>query len=240
MNNNLKDLFESKEKFLLGIELVTTRGIAQQKNSQGVISFADELAKDNTLNWISITDNAGGNPMFAPDYLGKRIMENGKHTIIHIACKDFNRNGLESMAWKYASEGFNNLLALSGDYPIDGYNNIAQPVFDIDSVGLLKMLEDMNNGLNIKGRKPGTVVTLDKTDFYLGCAVSPFKTSEAEQVMQYEKLKYKIKAGAKFIVPQLGYNIRKSHELLTYLRENNLNVPVFGNIYKLSPVVAGI
>lgn len=240
VKNNLKELFEKKEKFLLGIELVTTRGIADQKNSQTLINFADELSRDKELDWLSITDNAGGNPMFAPDFLGKKIKENGKEVIIHIACKDFNRNGLESLAWKYASEGFHNLLVLSGDYAVDGYQGIAQPVFDLDSVGLLKMLEDMNQGLNIKGRKPGSVIQLDKTDHYLGCAVSPFKATEAEQVMQYEKLKYKIRSGAKFIIPQLGYNIRKSHELLCYLKENNIAVPVFGNIYKLSPGVARV
>ncbi|MFH2094212.1 MAG: methylenetetrahydrofolate reductase C-terminal domain-containing protein [Bacteroidota bacterium] len=235
---SLKEIFEGENGFLLGLELVTTRGIAQQENSRKVIKFAEDLSKDTRVNWLSITDNAGGNPMFAPDYLGKKIMDWGKNTIIHVACKDFNRNGLESLAWKYASDGFNNLLALSGDYPIDGYNSIAQPVFDIDSVGLIKMLNDMNQGLEISGRKPGTVINLDKTDFYIGCAVSPFKSTEAEQMMQYEKLKMKIRNGAAFIVPQLGYNVRKSHELITYLRQNNLNVPVFGNIYKLNAGVA--
>jgi len=238
--NELKEIFESKKSFLIGVELVTTRGIAQQENGSRIIGFAEELSNDDKVSWLSITDNAGGNPMFAPDYLGKKIMENGKNTIIHISCKDFNRNGLESIAWKYASENFNNLLALSGDYPVEGYKGTAQPVFDIDSVGLLKMLSDMNNGLQVKGRKPGSISTLDKTNFFLGCVVSPFKSSEAEQVMQYEKLKLKIKSGAEFIIPQLGYNIRKSHELLCFLKENNISVPVFGNVYKLSPGVAQI
>ena len=94
--------------------------------------------------------------------------------------------------------------------------------------------------MQVKGRKPGSLVTLDKTHFFLGCAVSPFKSSEAEQVMQYEKLKLKIKTGAEFIIPQVGYNIRKSHELLYFLKENNISLPVFGNIYKLSPGIARI
>ena len=53
--------------------------------------------------------------------------------------RDMNRNGIESRAWKAASANLNNILALSGDYPIAGHTGAAAPVFDIDSVGLLEM-----------------------------------------------------------------------------------------------------
>ncbi len=242
-NNNMKNLrqlFEKEDKFLTGVELVNTRGIIKQKNSQKVLILAENLSKDNRIDWLSITDSAGGNPTISPDFLGKKIIGYGKSIIIHISCKDQNRNGLESLVWKYASEKFNNLLVLSGDYPVDGYKGIAQPVFDIDSVGLLQMLNEMNIGLKIKGRKPDSYIELDKTDFFLGCAVSPFKYSEAEQMMQYEKLKLKIDTGAKFIISQLGYDIRKSHELLNHLKDNKINLPVIGYIYLLSAGVANI
>ena len=234
----LKDLFEEKDKFLIGTELVTTRGTIQQKDGKKVVDLAKELCKDQRVDWISFTENPGGNPMLSPDTLGRIVQTNNKNVILNITCKDQNRNGLESLAWKYASEGFDNVLALSGDYPIDGYNGVAGGVFDIDSVGLINLLKEMNQGLRIKGRKPGTFVELDKTNFFIGCTVSPFKLSEAEQIMQYEKLKLKIKTGANFIIPQLGYNIRKSHELLSYLKENNIDIPVIGNIYLLTGGIA--
>ncbi|MDA3955058.1 MAG: methylenetetrahydrofolate reductase C-terminal domain-containing protein [Bacteroidales bacterium] len=236
----LKELFEDKDKFLIGAELVTTRGLLQEEGSKKIVQYTEDLIADERIDWLSVTENAGGNIMSAPDGLGKLIQEKRKNTIIHITCKDMNRNALESIAWKYANDGFENLLALSGDYPIDGYKGVAQPVFDLDSVGLLKMLSDMNKGLTVNGRKPNSHIDLDKTNFFLGCAVSPFKTSEAEQMMQYEKLKLKIKAGANYIIPQLGYDIRKSHELITWLRENNLLIPVIGNIYKLTGGVANL
>ncbi len=236
----LKELFEDKDKFLIGAELVTTRGILQQESSKKILKYTEDLIADERIDWISVTENAGGNIMSAPDGLGKLIQEKEKNAIIHITCKDMNRNALESIAWKYANDGFDNLLALTGDYPIDGYSGVAQPVFDLDSVGLLKMLSDMNKGLRVNGRKPDSFIDLDKTNFFLGCAVSPFKTTEAEQIMQYEKLKLKINAGANYIIPQLGYDIRKSHELITWLRENNLSIPVIGNIYKLTCGVANL
>nr|MBC8453570.1 methylenetetrahydrofolate reductase [PVC group bacterium] len=192
----LRDIIKDKNTFAIGAELVTTRGIVMQDDSVKIVQFADDLCNDEDVHWISVTDNAGGNVMLAPDHLGRRILDHGKNALIHITCKDNNRNALESAAWKYASEGLENLLALSGDYPIDGFNGAAKPVFDIDSVGLLQMLRDMNQGLKIRGRKPNTYLHLDKTDFFLGCAVSPFKFTEAEQMMQYEKLGLKIKSGA--------------------------------------------
>ncbi|MCK4638404.1 MAG: hypothetical protein KAT33_03195, partial [Bacteroidales bacterium] len=182
----LRELFEKEDEFLTGVELVNTRGIIQQKNSLKVLTLAENLSNDDRIDWLSITDSAGGNPTISPDLLGGKIMGSGKNIIIHISCKDLNRNGLESLVWKYASQQFDNLLVLSGDYPVNGYKGIAQPVFDLDSVGLLQMLNDMNQGLTIKGRKPGSFIELDKTDFFLGCAVSPYKFSESEQMMQYE------------------------------------------------------
>ncbi len=241
MKEPLQHLFTSDKKpFLLGAELVTTRGIILQEDSRKISNFADALCEDERLDWISITDNAGGNPMLSPDHLGRKVLEAGKHPIIHITCKDRNRNALESQAWQYASEGLDNLLVLTGDYPVNGFNGIAQPVFDLDSVGLLQMLNDLNNGLKIRGRRPNTYLNLNSTDFFLGCAVSPFKLTEAEQYMQYAKLRLKIEAGAKFIIPQLGYDMRKSHELISWLKQNAPEVPLIGNIYRLTAGVARI
>ena len=66
-------------------------------------------------------------------------MTSGQEVIIHLACKDWNRNALESRGWQLASAGFDNVLALSGDYPVTGHDGLAAPVFDIDSVGLLNL-----------------------------------------------------------------------------------------------------
>ncbi len=235
----LKQLFK-EDKFLIGVELVNSRGIMQQANSQKTLKLASGLSEDNRIDWLSITDSAGGNPTMSPDYLARQVKDKGKNTIIHLSCKDLNRNGLESLAWKYSSEGFDNLLVITGDYPVNGFEGIAQPVFDIDSVALLKMLNEMNSGLKVNGRKPNSIIELDRTDFFLGCAVSPFKFSEAEQIMQYEKLKLKERTGADFIISQLGYDIRKSHELLCYMKESNITIPAVGYVYLLSAGVANI
>lgn len=67
-----------------------------------------------------------------------------------MTCKGLNRNGLESQAWFLNSEGFNNILAMTGDYPVTGNEGMAKPVFGIDSVGLISMLNKMNEGLDLR------------------------------------------------------------------------------------------
>ncbi|MBI9098906.1 MAG: methylenetetrahydrofolate reductase C-terminal domain-containing protein [Spirochaetaceae bacterium] len=234
----LQYFFSETKNFLIGAEIVPSRGIIPLEHHDKISDFAETLCQDDRVHWISITDNAGGNPRLSPSFLGEMILQQGKSVIIHMTCKDGNRNSLESLAWMYASEGLDNLLVMSGDYPVAGDRGTAQPVFDLDSVGLLSLLSDMNRGLRMYGRKPGSVVQLSPTEFFLGAVVSPFKLTEAEQVMQYEKLELKIKAGAQFIIPQLGYDMRKFHELKLFMDENKLNVPLIGNVYKLSGPVA--
>src|SRR5580700_4819872 len=142
-------LFETS-RFLVATELVSVRGSMTEGGAIKVRSFANELVASPDIDWISITDNAGGNPQLAPLALGRPILYAGKEVVIHLTCKDLNRNGLESEAWMLNSEGFNNILAMTGDYPVAGNEGLAKPVFDIDSIGLISMLNTMNHGLRSK------------------------------------------------------------------------------------------
>jgi methylenetetrahydrofolate reductase (NADPH) len=198
-------------------------------------SFATELVGCDKIDWVSITDNAGGNPQLSPMALGKPILYAGKEVLIHLSCKDFNRNGLESAAWELASEGFHNILALSGDYPAGGYHGQGKPVFDIDSVGLLTMLDEMNRGFSRpKLGRNGETKTAQATDFFTGAVATNFKRRESEVIPQLLKLEKKIQSGAKFIIAQIGFDARKSHELQCYMNRRGLRqVPLIGNVFLL-------
>ncbi|MBT8044170.1 MAG: methylenetetrahydrofolate reductase C-terminal domain-containing protein [Verrucomicrobiae bacterium] len=235
----LRDILEDpSDNFPIGVELVSTRGTTEELKAVKARDFSMELAHTDAVDWVSITDNAGGNPMLAPAALGKTLLEEQKPVAIHLSCKDFNRNGLESVAWQLNSEGFHNILALSGDSPIDGHEGQAKPVFDIDSVGLLTMLSEMNQGMRVKG--PGNKIRqLGVTRFFSGAVVNNFKCHENEVVPQYLKLDKKIECGAKYIINQIGFDARKIHELLCYMRRRkNTHIPMVGNVYVLSGFVA--
>ena len=88
--------------FLLGIELVSTRGSMADRQAVEARAFATDLSRSQQVDWVSITDNAGGNPQLAPMALGRPILYAGKNVLIHLSCKDFNRNGIESRVFPSA------------------------------------------------------------------------------------------------------------------------------------------
>ena len=147
---SLRHLLERTGEFATVVELVNSRGVITERGGSKVMQLARGLADLPGIHALSITDNPGGNAVLSADTLGFDLLSRGQDVIIHLSCKDWNRNGLQSHAWQLASEGFESILALSGDYPADGYSGRASGVFDIDSVGLLKMLSDMNQGLETR------------------------------------------------------------------------------------------
>ena len=233
-------LFETS-RFLIGTELVSVRGSMGGSSAIKARTFANDLVASSDIDWISITDNAGGNPQLAPLALGRPILYAGKEVVIHLTCKDLNRNGLESEAWMLNSEGFHNILAMTGDYPVAGHDGLAKPVFDIDSVGLISMLHKMNQGLDPRNGPDGREQRLAKTDFLIGAVTTNFKLREGEVVPQYLKLQKKIECGAQFVINQIGFDSRKISELRFYLDGHRTKAtPLIGNVYLLSPRVAKI
>src|SRR4051812_40231831 len=190
--HSLREKLNQTSDFLIGVELVSIRGSMAERSAVKARTFANQLVECPRVDWISITDNAGGNPQLAPQALGKPILYAGKEVVIHLTCKDMNRNGLESEAWMLNSEGFHNILAMTGDYPITGSGGTAKPVFDIDSVGLISMLSTMNQGFQPRATRSGKQPDrLERTDFLIGAVTTNFKLLEGEVMPQYRKLEKK-------------------------------------------------
>lgn len=236
----LREKLLETSRFLVAAELVSVRGSMADDSAVKARAFANELVASPDIDWVSITDNAGGNPQLAPIALARPILYAGKEVVIHLTCKDLNRNGLESEAWLLNSEGFYNILAMSGDYPVTGSGGLAKPVFDIDSVGLISLLNKMNQGLGSR-EAAGKGQPLQKTNFCIGAVTSNFKLHEGEVMPQYLKLEKKVECGAQFIINQIGFDSRKISELRLYMDAHGMrNTPLIGNVYLLNPRVAKI
>ncbi|MGD0871063.1 MAG: methylenetetrahydrofolate reductase C-terminal domain-containing protein [Bryobacteraceae bacterium] len=217
----LRHFLEDTQTFVTIAEMATSRGLITDLSGSKMLELARSLAEHPGFHALSITDNPGGHAMLSADTMGTDLLYRGQEVIIHLSCKDWNRNALESHCWKLASGGFRNVLALSGDYPVTGFHGQASPVFDIDSVGLLKLLSEIQGG-----------------NFFPGAVVSNYKRLEREVMPQYFKLAKKIQTGARFIVNQIGYDARKMDELLRYMAWHGLNVPVMANVFVLSATAA--
>jgi methylenetetrahydrofolate reductase (NADPH) len=223
------DLIKAKH-FVVTLELVPGREHLGRA-LDAVMGISREAFADGRVSAVSITDNPGGNPSLSPDVIGHDIFNMGMDTIVHFTCRDMNRVGMESRALQLARMGMKNILALNGDYSGQGFGGQGAPVFDLDSVQLQIMLGMLSERLLAAG---------DPDCFFAGCAVSPFKRTEAECFAQYAKLCRKVAAGAQFIITQLGYDARKFQELIRVMRHLCIQVPVLGSVYLLNPRVAAI
>ena len=178
--------------------------------------------------------------MLPPDWLGGMVRQQAANVVVHLTCKDMNRNGLEAAACGYAAEGFDNLLAITGDYPTAGYGGLADPVFDLDSVGLVSLLrldERGTEGPQPQGG-PGDVSPAPTSSS--AARSRPSNATSDELLPQYFKLLRKIQAGDQWVIPQLGYDMRKFHEVKLYLTLRGVETPVVGNVYLLNRAVARI
>jgi methylenetetrahydrofolate reductase (NADPH) len=236
--NRLKKAVLDSGSFSVVWEQIPGRG-AFESSQEKALENARMASRDGRINAISVTDNPSGNPAIATDALCNEIRRLGIEPLMHIAMRDRNRTQFESLLYQLTALNIRNLLVLTGDYPSDsGFQGRSKPVFDLDSVTALQLVKAMNGGMEFEAMHKKTV--LAPTDFFTSVAVSPFKHTEGEVMGQYFKLKKKIEAGADFIITQVGYDVRKFHELLMWLKLNGYHTPALASIYVLSRPAAKV
>ena len=258
-SRSLREALTEPGGFAHVAELVPWRGALADDAGSKVRALASELGADGRFDALSITDSAGGHAVLSPEVLAAQLVEAGQEVIVHVACRDRNRNELLSLGWRLASVGVGNLLVLSGDYPTEGYLGVARPVFDLDSVSLLALYDRVNQGeiaADVVGRpiprdsalsvaalgpmRGSASKPLPPTDFFLGAAINPFKRVERDLVPQYAKLAFKARMGARFAITQVGYDPRKFDELIRFAAEEELELRLLANVFVLTRTSARI
>ncbi|MDD5288690.1 MAG: methylenetetrahydrofolate reductase C-terminal domain-containing protein [Dehalococcoidales bacterium] len=230
--NTFKEAVLNPNTFCVTWEQIPGRGAFEAQQAELFENVHKAVGKGK-IHAVSLADNPSGNPAISPEILSTKIMDTGIEPLVHFALRDKNRNECESLLYGLTALNVRNLLILTGDYPSPtGFKGKSKPVFDLDSVHGLQLVETMNNGLEYIAA--GKKATLAPTDFFAGAAISPFKRNEAELMGQYYKLKKKIDAGAKFLITQVGYDARKFHELMQWMKINSYKTPLLANIYILS------
>ena len=230
MSNKFKEAFE-KGEFVVTAEMIPGRS-ADGPALQAAIAEAKEIWETGRAHAVSITDNPGGNPAILADAMGMEFLNEGITPLVHFTCKDRNRNQILSQLYMLERAGVENLLLMTGDYQVGGWEGRSRPNFDLDSVHLQALCKAMNEGLEVQGRKGPEYEA--PTHFFHGGVVNPFKYREGEVWPQYYKLERKIISGMQFCITQLGYDTRKIQELMMYLKERQLEIPIISNIFLLT------
>ena len=149
--------------------------------------------------------------------------EAGIEVIVHVTCRDRNLLGLQSDLMGASLLGIRSILAITGDPARLGDQAGASSVFDLNSFGLLKLLAELNGGVNALGHPIG-----DGTGFTIGCAFNPNTPKLEVQVARLEK---KVAAGARFVQTQPVYDAPR---LLAMVEQTaHLGVPLLPGIMPL-------
>jgi len=230
----LRDILKDKSEFVVLVELTSGPNL----NFDPIEEFLEGYKKTGPssvpdgFNFVAITstDNSGGTPNLRPADILAHLREldllGDLDFIPHISCKDENADAIVSSLAGLKAAGVESLLVITGDKPVKG-----KGVFELESIGLLQMIDEMNSEAYLKA-SPDALDNVHQ--FFAGAVVSPFKYTEASQMQQYYKMEKKIACGAGFIIAQVGWDWKKSVELFRYIEENNLDVPIIGNVFFLS------
>ena len=151
--NHLKMAVEKKQ-FFCTAELV----LGRDHNVLEAETFVKEAAAEaHGIKIISVTDLPGGNPALPPEAFVAGIKDLGLTPIAHLTGKDGNRSFLEGRLHSLARLGVENILALTGDAQKEGFAGRSKPVYDLDSVLILWLVEAMRKGIEIQpGPGPST------------------------------------------------------------------------------------
>ena len=154
------------------------------------------------------------------------VQQKGLEPIYQCVCRDRNRIALQSDLLSAWVMGIKNVLAITGDLPQLGDHPEAKPVYDLDSVTLLRAIQGLNEGHDITGNE-----LKGKPDFYAGAVVKVDSDTDASMELQIAKLEKKVAAGARFVQTQAVYDADKFARFMK--RVEKLNVPVLAGVIPL-------
>lgn len=208
-------------RFCYVVELVAS-GLQREAK---LLEVASRLARVPDVVAGSITSYAGGAMGHDPMRVGTAARARGLTPNVHLTCVGQDRAGLRKTIEDLQALGIENIFALTGDWPRPrpGGPPPESPVFDVDSVHLVRMIDERRRA----GRR-----------LHVAVAVSPFKYVEGDCVWQYLKLEKKVAAGADCAITQVGWDAEKFRELRRYVDEKALRIPLLGNVYVLGPRAA--
>jgi homocysteine S-methyltransferase len=150
----------------------------------------------------------------------------GIETIAHFTCRDRNLIGMQADLLGMQGIGLRNVLLVTGDPPKLGDYPDATGVFDIDSIGLVKMAQRLNGGFDIGGKPLSCASSLS-----LGVGVNPLAANFEEELRRFER---KLEAGAEWAITQPVFHVPALLRFLERLEKQKTGIPIIIGIWPLT------
>ena len=213
---SFSDKIKSGE-FVVSSEIGPPKGV----EIEAILKEADILK--GKVDAVNVTDLQSSVMKLGSLAVCRLLVEKGLEPIFQMTCRDRNRLALQSDLLSAYVLGIRNVLILTGDHTVLGDHPQAKPVFDLDSISLLKAASTLMEGKDMVGNE-----LVGKPEFLLGAVVNPGSDPLEPQIIKMEK---KIKAGARFFQTQAVYDLKSFEEFMKIAKQ--FNVPVLGGIILL-------
>jgi methylenetetrahydrofolate reductase (NADPH) len=194
----LNELFD-KGTFVVTGEVGPVKGaIPRNVEKPSCVREAEHLR--GFVHAVNVTDNQSAVMKLGSLAACIKLKNNGYEPIYQITCRDRNRIALQSEILTAYSLGVDNMLLLTGDHTHLGDHKEAKPVFDLDSVQLVKIASLLKSGQDMVGND-----LANKPDMFIGAVVNPnFQPLD----LQLMKMRKKVEAGVQFFQTQAVYEDR--------------------------------
>jgi homocysteine S-methyltransferase len=206
--------------FVRMVEIVSPKGIDCSKELDGA-AYLHKLGVD----VINVPDSPRASARMSAQSLCVQIQQHvGIETVLHYTCRDRNVLSIQSDLLGASSIGLKNVLCLTGDPPKLGNYPDATAVFDVDAIGLVNIVRNLNCGLDIGKNSIG-----GSTGFTISVAANPGVPDIDQEVRRFA---YKVEAGAEFAITQPVFDLRVLEEFLRRIEQ--FRIPVIAGIWPLT------
>jgi methionine synthase I (cobalamin-dependent)/5,10-methylenetetrahydrofolate reductase len=209
-------------EFVTMVEIVPPKGTDIHKEIEGA-----RFLKSVGVDAINIPDSPRASARMSNQALSLLVQQEvGIEAILHYTCRDRNVLSMQSDLLGAAALGIHNLICITGDPPKMGNYPDATAVFDVDAIGLVNIVHNLNRGLDIGGNPLGT-----GTSFVIGVGANPGVPNIDEEIKRFE---YKVEAGAECAVTQPVFDLKLLEAFLR--RIEHCKIPVIAGIWPLVSV----
>lgn len=209
-------------EFVTMVEIVPPKGIDFRKEVEGA-----KFLKAAGIDAINIPDSPRASARMSNLALCTLVQQQaGIETVLHFTCRDRNVLSMQSELLGCYTMGMHNLICITGDPPKMGNYPDATAVFDVDAIGLVNIVHNLNFGLDIGGNPIGT-----GTKFVIGVGANPGLVNIDEEIRRFE---YKVEAGADYAVTQPVFDVNLLEQFLRRIEHHR--IPVLAGIWPLTSV----
>ena len=207
-------------KFVAFVEILPPRGVDLTREIAGA-----RLCAEQGIDCINVPDGPRASARLSAQVTCQLIQQQaGIEAVNHFCCRDRNILGIQSELLGAHAAGIRNLICITGDPPRMGTYPDATAVFDVDAIGLVNIVSNLNRGLDIGGNPMGS-----QTSLLIGVGANPGAPNLDEEMRRFE---WKVQAGAEYVVTQPVFDLDLLENFLK--RTEHLKIPVICGIWPLT------